>query len=60
MEEDFYKGRLIIKHGLDVIVPDIEDRQIVHNIIYQELCLGQIKNYSKEQYIKIINKLVDN
>lgn len=60
MEEDFYKGRLITKHGLDVIIPDIEERQIVHNIIYQELCLGKIKNSSKEQYIEIINKLVDN
>jgi len=60
MEEDFYKGRLITKHGLDVIVPDKEDRQIIHNVIYKELCLGNIKKSSKDQYVEIINKLVDN
>ena len=58
MEKDFYKGRLIKKYGLDVIVPHKEDRQIIHRVIYQELCLGNIKKSSKEQYIKIINKLV--
>ena len=59
MEEDFYKGRLTNKHGLEIIVPKKEDRQIIHQIIYQELCLGQIKPSSKDQYIEIINKLVD-
>ena len=59
MEEDFYKGRLINKHGLEVIVPNKEDRQIIHNVIYQELCLGDIKTSSKDQYVQIINKLVD-
>jgi len=59
MEEDFYKGRLEDKFGLDVIAPKQEDRQVVHDIIYQELCLGDLKESSKEQYIKIINKLVD-
>ena len=59
MEEDFYKGRLIQKYGLDVIVPDKEDRKVIHNVIYQELCLGNIKKSSKDQYVEIINKLVD-
>jgi len=59
MEEDFYKGRLIKKHGLDVIVPDKEDRQIIHNVIYQELCLGNIKKSSKDRYVEIIDKLVN-
>ena len=59
MEEDFYKSRLTNKHGLEIIVPKKEDRQIIHQIIYQELCLGQIKPSSKDQYIEIINKLVD-
>ena len=59
MEEDFYKGRLTNKHGLEIIVPKKEDRQIIHQIIYQELCLGQIKPSSKDQYIEIINRLVD-
>ena len=38
MEQDFYKGRLTAKHGLDVIVPDEEDRRTVHRVIYDELC----------------------
>lgn len=57
MEHDFYKGRLISKFGLDVIVPDEADRQIVHDIIYDELCLGVVKESSKKQYQQIIEKL---
>ncbi|MEX0135521.1 aspartate racemase [Bacillus cereus] len=58
MEEDFYKGRLKNKYGLNVLVPNEEDRKIVHNIIYQELCLGKIFSQSKEKYIKIIDNLI--
>ena len=58
MEEDFYKGRLTDKHGLDIIVPDAEDRQTVHDIIYQELCLGNINDSSREKYKTIIAKLI--
>ncbi len=57
MEEDFYKGRLIEKHGLEVIMPNSEEMQIVHDIIFNELCLGEIKETSKEQYKKIIRNL---
>lgn len=59
MEEDFYKGRLMNKYGLDVIIPNENDRQIIHQVIYQELCLGNIKKSSKDQYIEIINKLIE-
>ncbi len=59
MEEDFYKGRLIEKHGLEVIVPNSEEMQIVHDIIFHELCLGIIKETSKEQYKKIIINLAE-
>lgn len=59
MEEDFYKGRLIKKYGLDVLIPDEKDRQIVHDVIYHELCLGKINQSSKDQFIRVINKLVD-
>jgi len=55
MEEDFYKGRLIEKHGLTVIIPSAADRQIVHRIIYEELCLGMVKPESREEYLRIIN-----
>lgn len=60
MEKDFYKGRLIDKHGIDVIVPEKNDRDIVHSVIYNELCKGQIISSSREKYIKIINKLIQN
>jgi len=59
MEEDFYKGRLIKKYGLNVIIPDEKDRQTVHDMIYHELCLGKVNQSSKDRFIKIINKLVD-
>ena len=59
MEEDFYKGRLMNKYGLDVIIPNEKDRQIIHQVIYQELCLGNIKKSSKDQYVEIINKLIE-
>ncbi len=57
MEEDFYKGRLIEKHGLEVILPSLEDRNIIHQIIYNELVVGKITSESKEKYLAIINKL---
>ena len=60
MEEDFYKGRLKEKHGLEVIIPSEEERQIVHDVIYKELCIGEIKQSSREQFKKIIQNLVSN
>ena len=57
MEQDFYKGRLIEKHGLKVIIPALADRQRVHRIIYEELCLGIVKDDSREAYLKIIDGL---
>jgi len=60
MEQDFYKGRLATNHGIDVIIPNDDERNTVHSIIYNELCQGQIKQPSKEQYIKIIEKLKSN
>ena len=57
MEEDFYKGRLSEKFGLKVIIPNEEERQLIHNILYSELCLGEIKSQSKEKFIRIIKNL---
>lgn len=57
MEQDFYKGRLTEKFGIEVVVPEKHDRLKVHEIIYQELCRGQIKNDSRAVYIQIIDKL---
>ena len=59
MEEDFYKGRLIDKHAIEVIIPNSEEMQIIHDIIFNELCLGEIKETSKEQYKKIIINLAE-
>ncbi|MBV6682769.1 aspartate/glutamate racemase family protein [Bacillus sp. JRC01] len=59
MEEEFYKGRLSSRHGLEVVVPDQEGRQLVHDIIYRELCLGKIVTASKRVYQQIIEKLID-
>ena len=57
MEQGFYKNRLTEKFGIDVIVPNQEDRDCVHSVIYNELCLGEINPESKERYLAIINKL---
>ncbi len=57
MEQDFYKGRLSESHGLEVLVPNEEDRRIVHQVIYRELCLGQTRSGSKAQYLRIIDEL---
>lgn len=60
MEQDFYRKRLMDHFGIKVTIPDQDDRQIIHDIIYQELCLGQIQSKSRQQYKNIINKLVAN
>ncbi|MEO0989101.1 MAG: amino acid racemase, partial [Cyanobacteria bacterium J06639_14] len=57
MEQDFYKGRLIERHGLNVIVPAESDREIVHRIIYDELCLGIVKEESRQAYLQIMARM---
>ena len=59
MEQDFYKGRLSENYGLNVLIPNEEDRQIVHEIIYQELCLGKIRADSRTEYLRIIDALAN-
>ncbi len=54
MEQDFYKGRLRDKHGIDVIVPDDAGRTTAHDIIYNELCQGVVSPASKERYLALI------
>ena len=58
MEEDFYKGRLVEKYGLEVIIPLEADMEIVHRVIYDELCGGIIRADSKQKYAEIIQRLV--
>ncbi len=58
MEEDFYRGRLVEKHSLNVLIPEDKDRELVHRVIYDELVLGEIKAESREAYKQIIEKLI--
>ncbi|MGO1002829.1 aspartate/glutamate racemase family protein [Lysobacter sp. CA196] len=58
MEQDFYRQRLVERHGLDVIVPDPAGRELVHRVIYEELCLGRIRDESRLAYREVIAGLV--
>lgn len=57
MEQPFYAGRLRERHGLEVMVPDAEDRAQVHRVIYEELCLGRILDSSRDVYRTVIARL---
>jgi aspartate racemase len=59
MEQDFYKGRLQQRFGLDVLVPEASDRGLVHRIIYDELVRGRIEKNSRDAYRAVIRRLVD-
>ena len=58
MEQDFYRRRLSESHGLEVLVPDEAGRELVHRVIYDELCLGTIRGASRQAYREIIAGLV--
>ena len=58
MEQDFYKGRLERAFGLDVLVPDAADRRVVHDIIYRELVVGEVRAESRQAYREVIARLV--
>lgn len=57
MEQDFYRGRLQEKFGIEVVTPVAADRDSVHRIIYEELCLGHLHAASREEYRRIISDL---
>jgi aspartate racemase len=59
MEQDFYVGRLRERHGLDVLVPGEGDRHVVHDVIYDELCRGVIRDESRAQYRRIMGELAE-
>ena len=59
MEQAFYKERLQERHGLKVLVPALPDREVIHRIIYEELCLGKIANESRSEYRRIMASLVE-
>jgi len=58
MEQDFYRLRLEEKHHLSMLIPGEAQRELVHRIIYEELCLGIIRQESREQYAQVIQELV--
>ncbi len=58
MEHDFYKGRLIQNFGLNVLIPNEADREIVHRVIYDELVQGRIVDSSRDEYKRIIKSLI--
>lgn len=57
MEQNFYKGRLSETFGLEVIVPNETDRRIIHEIIYDELCLGEVCDGSRQKFLTIMEKM---
>jgi aspartate racemase len=57
MEQDFYRGRLATRHGLEVLVPDAAGRERVHRIIYEELCRGRITEASRAAFVDIVEAL---
>jgi aspartate racemase len=57
MEQTFYRERLE-RHGIDVLTPDVSDRERVHDIIYSELCVGKIVESSRTEYRRIIERLI--
>lgn len=58
MEQDFYKS-VLAENGIEAVVPDEDGRKTVNDVIYNELCMGQIKESSKKQFLEIIEKLRD-
>ncbi|SEA41934.1 aspartate/glutamate racemase family protein [Microbulbifer marinus] len=57
MEQEFYRGRLTNDYGMQVLVPNREDRELVHRVIYRELCQGKIEPESRAEYLRIIDDL---
>lgn len=57
MEQDFYKGRLSEQFALQILTPDACARKRVHQIIYEELCLGEIKTDSRQYYLEVVQEL---
>lgn len=57
MEQDFYRDRLTQRFGIEVLTPEQPDRELVHRVIYDELCLGKIADNSRRQYLSVMAKL---
>ena len=56
MQQDFYKS-ILINNGLNVIIPDEDDIEFINNVIFSELCCGEIRAESKQKFLEIVKKL---
>jgi aspartate racemase len=59
MEQDFYTGRLRDKFGLECLVPDEAERALVHQIIYDELCVGRVSETSRQAFVDVARRLAE-
>jgi len=59
MEHPFYREHLLQRHGIETIVPDAADRDLVHHVIYDELCRGIVRDASRDAYVAVIERLRD-
>ena len=57
MEQDFYRSRLEVQHGLTVLTPPEADRDLVHQVIYDELCRGEVRDNSRQAYLRVMEDL---
>lgn len=57
MEQDFYKRRLVDQFGIEVLVPNEDDRDVIHSVIYEELCQGVVNAESRERYLDVVDRL---
>ncbi len=57
MEQSFFKNRFLENHNINIITPNEEDREIIHNVIFNELCQGEILQESRNKYLDIIRRL---
>jgi len=57
MEQDFYRTRLLERHGIEALIPDEEDRRFIHRTIYSELCCGRFLDSSRREFVRIIGDL---
>ncbi len=56
MEDDFYVGRLRLRHGIEAVVPDVQGRGLVHGVIYDELCRGIVRDGSREAILGVVDQ----
>ena len=57
MEQDFYRGRMLDRHGIEALVPGPEARALVHRVIYDELCHGIVRDDSRDAYRRVVDDL---